>query len=102
MTRAWGLFMERGPGVQIQQRGTRSAVCSASAGQSGREGESHTGSKYLKSSGSRSWLVSTLTLGNGEAGRQTVVIVATGDWLIYCLGTSNTVAPVFEKPVGFR
>lgn len=58
----FGFVMERGPGVQGLQRGTRAGMCSVSTKQSG--SESYGGSKYLKPSGSRSWLLSTLTLGS--------------------------------------
>ena len=38
--RALGLFMERGPGVQMRQRGTRVGMCSVSTKQRGRVGGS--------------------------------------------------------------
>lgn len=63
---ALGLFVERGPRVQTQQHGPRAGVCSVSPKQGGREAESHTGSKYLESSGSRRRPVSTLTLGSED------------------------------------
>lgn len=104
--RAWGLFMERSPAVEIRQLGTKAGMCSVVTWQRGGKVRVTSGSKYLNSSGSKNRLISAEK--RGDAGSVTGV---TGAWLVdepslwfvYCLGSSlNTLFLQYLKSLLMR